>query len=107
MPTPGLLGRNPFLVTRKTRARMAVLKAALDPLGTPPPMSPGYSAMVEEAVGGDWGMDGNDSVGDCTCADPAHRLMIWSAQGTGKLVMPTAAETLALYSAITGYNPAD
>jgi hypothetical protein len=107
MPAPGLLGRNPFIVTAKTRARAAILKAALDPLGPAPATSPGYSALVDKLVSGDWGMDGNDSVGDCTCADPAHRLMIWSSQGAGKIVIPTADETLALYSAITGYNPSD
>ena len=54
----------------------------------------------------DWLMLANDSVGDCTCASAAHLEMLWTSQA-GQEFVPTDAEVLAAYSAITGYNPAN
>jgi hypothetical protein len=51
-----------------------------------------------------WGMFGNDSIGDCTCAAKAHILMCVSAN-TGTLIVPTVDEVVAMYSAISGYDP--
>ncbi len=51
-----------------------------------------------------WGMFGNDTVGDCTCAAMAHMLMNWTAH-TGSIVIPTDADVLKAYSAISGYDP--
>jgi hypothetical protein len=87
--------------------RAIAIAQTLNVLGPAPSTSPGYSALVDKLVSGNWGMDGNDQWGDCTCADPAHRLMLWTAQGSGKIVVATTAETLALYSAVTGFNPND
>ena len=54
-----------------------------------------------------WGMLGNDTVGDCTCAAAGHADMI--AEIFGEKVTPavTSDEVLAAYSAITGYSPDD
>jgi hypothetical protein len=51
------------------------------------------------------GMFLNDQIGDCTCAEVAHHIMLMTAH-TGTMVVPTDAEVLAMYSAISGYNPA-
>ena len=55
-----------------------------------------------------WGMLGNDTVGDCTCAAAGHADQIAETYGD-KMVVPvvTADEILSAYSAITGYNPDD
>lgn len=49
-------------------------------------------------------MDGNDTVGDCIIAMIAHWIMCITAH-TGTMIVPTQAECLAAYSAITGYDP--
>jgi hypothetical protein len=51
-----------------------------------------------------WGMFGNDTIGDCECARIAHMLMNFTAH-TGTMVIPTVAEVIAAYSAISGYDP--
>ena len=53
-----------------------------------------------------WGMDANDSVGDCTCAGMDHAEKVWNANA-GNPFTSTEADVLAAYTAITGYNPAD
>jgi hypothetical protein len=54
----------------------------------------------------DWKMLANDEVGDCTIAAAGHLEMLWTSQ-TSTEYIPTDAETLAAYTAITGYNPQD
>lgn len=54
----------------------------------------------------DWGMFGNDTVGDCTCAAIAHMLMLFTAH-TGKIVVPTLDDVIKLYTAVSGYIPGD
>ena len=54
----------------------------------------------------DWGELGNDTVGDCTCAAAGHLEMLWTSQASTEYI-PSTADVLAAYSAITGYNPAD
>ena len=63
-----------------------------------------WTPAVTKVVGANWGMDGNDAVGDCACAMESHREMVDSAN-TGTIVIPTTAQTLALYTAVTGYDP--
>jgi hypothetical protein len=46
----------------------------------------------------------NDSVGDCTCACIGHLIQLWTAH-TGTMLTPTDDDVLAVYSAVTGYNP--
>jgi hypothetical protein len=51
-------------------------------------------------------MLGNDQYGDCTCAAAANLEILWSCH-TGVCVVPSTQEALALYSAVTGFNPSD
>lgn len=53
-----------------------------------------------------WPMFANDTVGDCTCAAVAHMTQFWSGL-VGAEASFTDADVLGMYSAITGYNPAD
>lgn len=55
----------------------------------------------------DWGMLGNDSVGDCVFASAAHQTMIWNKVRHGSDVVFDDAAVLSDYSAVTGYDPAD
>ena len=53
-----------------------------------------------------WLMLGNDQYGDCTCASMGHLEMLWTSQ-TSTEYIPTDTETLAAYTNISGFNPAD
>jgi hypothetical protein len=55
-----------------------------------------------------WGMLGNDTIGDCTIAAMLHLIMGWQAVANAGAPLTFAdADAIALYSVITGYNPAD
>ena len=54
----------------------------------------------------DWDMLGNDRVGDCAEAGAIHLAQAQSANA-GNPLHGTTEQALALYSAITGYNPSD
>jgi hypothetical protein len=54
-----------------------------------------------------WPMYSNDRVGDCTCAGVGHMVNQLTFYGTGTEVTPAEASVLGMYSAITGYTPAD
>jgi hypothetical protein len=55
-----------------------------------------------------WQMLGNDAVGDCTVAAALHMQMAWSSVAhAGSPLTYTTDQAISLYSAITGYNPAD
>ena len=69
------------------------------------PTAPPKSYWEYKIPAGAWEMFGNDTIGDCTCAAIAHMLMCVTAH-TGKIVVPTLADVLAVYSAVTGYDPA-
>lgn len=49
---------------------------------------------------------GNDQYGDCTCAGACHCLGLWTGNA-GDLFTATTEQTLAIYTAVTGFNPAD
>ena len=49
-------------------------------------------------------MFGNDTVGDCTFAAIAN-LIVLATCHTGTVVIPTVEQVLAVYSAVTGYDP--
>lgn len=53
----------------------------------------------------EWGMLGNDEVGDCVFAGAGHETMILTAQGSGSPTDFSTVNTLADYSAVTGYVP--
>jgi len=54
----------------------------------------------------DWGMLGNDQVGDCVIAGGMHEIMMWN-KVCGKDVVFTEATAIKDYSRITGYVPGD
>lgn len=97
-----MLGRKPAVHTRRTMRAAIATARRLDALGSPPDASNDYAAAVTV----DWGMLGNDAVGDCVWADTGHTLMLRTANASS-IVVPTAADVLAAYSDHTGYDPAD
>jgi hypothetical protein len=46
----------------------------------------------------------NDVIGDCTIASAAHMIELWTAS-TGAERSPTDEQVVAMYSAVTGYDP--
>lgn len=66
------------------------------------PVGFGHAKLVQSQ----WGMLGNDYVGDCAIAGPMHATMLWNA-AAGHQVSFTTAQALKTYSAITGYDPRD
>ena len=71
----------------------------------PEPPACDYNSNV--IANGGYPMDGNDAVGDCTCAGMAHAEQVIAMGAYGLKHQFTADETLAVYSAITGYVPGD
>ena len=67
-----------------------------------PPAKRAWEYVIPDSK---WGMYGNDTIGDCTCASKAHILMAVSANA-GSLIVPTLDQVIGLYSAVTGYDPA-
>lgn len=59
-----------------------------------------------ETIVPNWGMLGNDRVGDCVWAGSDHEVMLWNKEA-GVEVNFTDQNTLSDYSAVTGYNPND
>lgn len=53
-----------------------------------------------------WTMLGNDVAGDCTCAAAVHYMQAVERWRYGAARIPTEAETLEAYTALTGYDPA-
>lgn len=75
--------------------------------GAPVLPTPPHTFGHERTIGStQWGMLGNDSVGDCVIAGTFHLIMLWNAI-VGRTVNIAPAQAIATYSAITGYNPAD
>jgi hypothetical protein len=52
-----------------------------------------------------WGMMGNDRIGDCTIAGAGHLIMSWSGNESKKETIIPDNIILKVYSAISGYNP--
>jgi hypothetical protein len=90
------LGRQPADPTKpKLRLRAA-------PERPQPPAFVDWLSKVRE-----WGMLGNDRVGDCTAAGAAHVAMAVDRYGQDRDLAISDADVLNMYSAISGYNPAD
>jgi hypothetical protein len=53
-----------------------------------------------------WGMLGNDAHGDCVFAGAAHEHMLWERAGGAPVATFTAANVLADYGKVTGFDPA-
>jgi hypothetical protein len=79
----------------------AVLVDALASAKVPnPPPSVLYAAR-----GIAWDMYGNDQYGDCVEAGYGHLVNQVTFYGSGSEFVPTTADVLGMYSAITGFNP--
>jgi hypothetical protein len=51
-----------------------------------------------------FGMLGNDAYGDCAEAAMGHQEQMWTNDSGGTQFVPTEDETLAVYSAVTGFS---
>lgn len=103
---PGKFGRRPFTPTDRTVKSGDILARALAPLGTPPALSTNYTSDVSRQSPGGWGILGNDQYGCCVESAEGHFLMQRTANA-GTIVIPTAEEVLALYTAETGFTPSN
>jgi hypothetical protein len=70
-------------------------------LPAPPATVDWYSQIT------DWPMLANDRAGDCVEAEQGHHEQVFTTCGAGKPATFTDADAVAVYSAITGYDPAD
>jgi hypothetical protein len=92
------LGKKPFVKDH----RDLLYKNYIDKTVLPPlPASFGHQNFINN-----WGMLGNDSVGDCVIAGADHETMLWTKEGSTEAIFK-AANAISDYSAITGYNPND
>lgn len=101
-PSPRIVGKTGRL-PNEGRDRVSLRSAHL-PTAYSPPQSVDYYSRVPAST---WGMDGNDQVGDCTCADVDHEEKLMQVEAGNTEVVSSTVEVLAAYSAITGYNPRD
>lgn len=95
----GVLGKLPARDFGPANVMLSDVQAVSLPA---PPGRFGHGTMFS-----DWGMLGNDSVGDCAFAGSDHEHMLWT--GIGNHGQSSAkfetANTLSDYSALTGYVP--
>jgi len=99
MSRPGLmLGKLPRKRNSKTLLFSNYLRASALP---PPPTKKAWEYKVAPSG---WGMYGNDTIGDCTCAAVAH-MLIEAESNTGKINMPALSSIIGAYSAVSGYDP--
>lgn len=98
MALPFRLGRKPAVPdARVSRMSIAAVRLA------EPPDSSNWSADIEN-----WGMLGNDSVGNCVVAMAMHYVYQRERYlSQNKTMVPTEAEAIRNYSAISGYDPAN
>lgn len=75
------------------------LSPVLEHLAAPPASSDWQADTIQ------WPMYGNDTIGDCTCAGVGHMVNQLTFYGSGAEVEPAEQSVVAMYSAITGYNP--
>lgn len=64
---------------------------------------PPSKSFFQERVN-DWGMLGNDKLGDCTCAAAGHMLQQWTAYASAE-VHPTEEQIVKAYGDVGGYVP--
>jgi hypothetical protein len=65
------------------------------------PVSFGHEKLVTN-----WGMLGNDAVGNCVLAGAGHETMLWNREASNTVII-TTEDAISDYSAVTGYNPND
>lgn len=67
----------------------------------PPPPVSYYDLRLRKS---EWGMLGNDQVGDCAIAAPCHQVIL-SNSYTQDSANPQLADAMRMYSAVSGYDP--
>ena len=97
-PTRYPLGKLP---AQPARPHLKLSDTLRERLGAPPASCDWQSDSIR------WPMYANDRVGDCTCAGVGHMVNQLTFYGTGTEILPAEASVLSMYSAITGYTPAD
>ena len=97
----GALGKRPATDYGAANVMLSAVQAASLPAA---PSHFGHGSMFA-----DWGMLGNDTVGDCAFAGTDHEHMLWTGIGNrGSLSAKfKTSNTLSDYSALTGYVPGD
>lgn len=91
------LGKKPYIPSKKDLLYRNYRGTTLPPI----PASFGHQSLVNN-----WGMLGNDTVGDCVIAGGDHETLLWTVEGSSEASFNTA-NAISDYSAITGYNPND
>lgn len=91
------LGKLPARVDSRTLRLSRYLSPALKP-------APKVCSWAEKVVS--WPMLGNDRCGDCTIAAAGHLIQEWTAD-QGEMIVPTEAQVLGEYEAVSGYIPGD
>jgi len=91
------LGRLPAKFDKRVPEFSRYLKSALPP--APP------STKWREAVS-EWGLMGNDTLGNCTAASKIHDLQLWTSNASKEATL-TAADAIKFYSQTTGYIEGD
>jgi len=94
----GRLAPYPESTHPRVKLAPAVDKATLP---APPAKVDWYGQITE------WPMLANDRAGDCVEAEQGHHEQVLTTYGSGQPAMFTDADAIAVYSAITGYNPDD
>ena len=98
------LGKKPARIDPRTLKLGRYLTAAL-------PLPPTF-VLNSRGFSGDWGMLGNDDLGDCTCAAVAHGHQVGvlsqiDISAKPGIIMPSVDAVIDIYSRWCGYNPAD
>jgi hypothetical protein len=92
------LGRKP----NTGAPRITLTANSLLPVAVAPPPSVDFYTDVKPDT---WSVDGNDTVGDCTCAEVDHAVKAMQVAADNPEIVSSTEEVLAAYSAITGYDP--
>jgi len=93
------LGKKPARHDPRTLQLAKYIPATAVP---PPPSSEDFSRAVRN-----WGMMGNNTIGDCTCACAGHMIEEWTTYANQKTTVPSDDSIVKAYEAVSGYNPSD
>lgn len=88
---------------RTPRPTIELRSTVIPPGYSPPAILDRYTAVPPAS----WGMDANDTIGDCTIADGDHEVKSSEVAAGNTEVNSTQQECISIYSAVTGYNPKD
>ena len=90
------LGKQPAVHDPRTLQLANYLLPAVLP---PPPAQANWAQKVSS-----WPMMANNTIGDCTIAAAGHCIEEWTTDAGSPVIVPDAT-IIAVYSAVSGYNP--